>query len=350
MEYDMNNSTQRCILSCDGGGIKGLITLKFLERLEHETNIKIYDMFDMFVGTSVNSFIMALIVYKKYSPTDIINLYFNDTFFVKTFKNPSDKVRRYLSERKQTDFVKSMSKLTDVFGNIRLTPKYKNYADIMLEEFGDLKLCDTQKKILLPTLNLTSGEPIVITNFGEYSQLYVRDICLSAITIPGLFPINKIVLKNSISFEIDGGLYRNNPCDIAYAYANKIWGNSSQFSILSIGTGGYHTNLIKQPENWGFIQWFFNFGDLLNKSVYGNNEITSQLTDKISYNIDHNFLRINPRIDHKYNSFMCHYSETSIVLNEYGNKWWDTYKKETLELLKYRIKWLHSTNNDITKS
>ena len=52
---------RRWILSLDGGGVRGVITLRCLQRLEQYYGAKVGDMFDLFVGTSTGSIIAALL-------------------------------------------------------------------------------------------------------------------------------------------------------------------------------------------------------------------------------------------------------------------------------------------------
>lgn len=49
------------ILSLDGGGMKGIILCKILLKLEQSSNKKLYDMFDVFCGTSTGSIIASLL-------------------------------------------------------------------------------------------------------------------------------------------------------------------------------------------------------------------------------------------------------------------------------------------------
>ena len=51
------------VLSFDGGGVRAIIGLYFLKRLEQETSKSIFDSFDLFIGTSagaINALMLAV--------------------------------------------------------------------------------------------------------------------------------------------------------------------------------------------------------------------------------------------------------------------------------------------------
>ena len=47
------------ILTLDGGGVRGLVTLTILAQIEKVTGCQIKDMFDMIVGTSAGGLVAA---------------------------------------------------------------------------------------------------------------------------------------------------------------------------------------------------------------------------------------------------------------------------------------------------
>ena len=46
---------QKRIISFDGGGVRAIAGIVFLKKFEEETGQKVYDTFDMFVGTSAGA-------------------------------------------------------------------------------------------------------------------------------------------------------------------------------------------------------------------------------------------------------------------------------------------------------
>lgn len=53
------------VLCIDGGGVRGIFLAQILALMEKELDIKIYDTFDLIVGTSTGSIIAGAIVLKN---------------------------------------------------------------------------------------------------------------------------------------------------------------------------------------------------------------------------------------------------------------------------------------------
>ena len=64
----------RVILALDGGGMRGILTIQLLKKLEEVAEIPCYELFDMVAGTSTGGIIAGLIVRGK-TAAEIENLY-----------------------------------------------------------------------------------------------------------------------------------------------------------------------------------------------------------------------------------------------------------------------------------
>ena len=62
------------ILQIDGGGLLGIIPLVFLSSLEKITGKKIYEMFDMFIGTSTGGIAAAMFA-TKHTAKETLDFY-----------------------------------------------------------------------------------------------------------------------------------------------------------------------------------------------------------------------------------------------------------------------------------
>ena len=71
LNIDVND---RVILSLDGGGMRGILTIHLLKKIEEIAGIKSYELFDMVAGTSTGGIIAGLIVKGK-SADEIEKLY-----------------------------------------------------------------------------------------------------------------------------------------------------------------------------------------------------------------------------------------------------------------------------------
>ena len=69
----------RLLLSCDGGGIRGLATCQFLLRLEEAVGKPIHELFDMFAGTSVGAILVGCVAVKELTVQEAMNMYDKET-------------------------------------------------------------------------------------------------------------------------------------------------------------------------------------------------------------------------------------------------------------------------------
>ncbi|AZU46882.1 hypothetical protein C3B79_1092 [Aeromonas hydrophila] len=118
------------ILSLDGGGLRGLITAKILERLNEEESIAGWlDSVDLVAGTSTGG-IIALGLSAGKSPNDLANLYM-------------EKGRRIFDDS-VFDNVRDLGKTIGAdYSNQNLKSELRDF-------FGGIKLNELQKKVVIP--------------------------------------------------------------------------------------------------------------------------------------------------------------------------------------------------------
>lgn len=80
--------------------------------------------------------------------------------------------------------------------------------------------------------------------------------CTSA--APTYFPPEKVAARGSSDYYalVDGGLFANNPTACAYVEAKTAYGNSEDFTVVSIGTGTLDQPILfDRAKTWGIAQW-----------------------------------------------------------------------------------------------
>lgn len=258
------------ILSFDGGGVKGALTVEILNRL-----IKKYpnllEKTDLFAGTSTGSIIASLLA-NDVSISKLQNLY-----SIETCKN-----------------IFSPSKLN------LIKPKFKNsyLKDLINDYFNEnFKINNFKKYIFIPSFYLgdknSSWSPVFFHNLFEndYSNFKASDAILCSCSAPTFFPSHK-------NF-IDGGVVDNSPTASSLILTlSSCKCKKEDITILSIGTGEIPEKITGKTNKWGVLQWAFNpFSQM-------NSPLVSLLLDGMSQIEDmycrellkDNYFRINPNI------------------------------------------------------
>ena len=224
------------ILSVDGGGIRGIFPAHILYCISDRLKVSIKEQFDMIAGTSTGS-IIAVAIACEIEPIRILELYrlHGSNIFSKKYSFFKNKV------------VSAMRSLYD-----------KNYLRMVLRDtFGDRKLGDINKPLLIPATDIGYGGVHVFKS--NYSQDFTRDhhvlvsdAVLASCSAPTYFDPEKV----NEYLLADGGLWANNPSLAAVIDAQKRLGiDLSDIRILSLGTGHAKTSYgVNTNRKWGLLR------------------------------------------------------------------------------------------------
>lgn len=245
------------ILSLDGGGLRGLITARLLQRLNDHPRIKNFlDDVDMITGTSTGG-ILALGLASGKTPDQICSLY-------------KDKGKLIFCDSLWDDICDFGTLLGADYSSKPLKQELSNI-------FGNLTLSELTKKVAIPTFDLDNEEqgddrtwkPKIFHNFSGVDadmMIKVADVALYTSSAPTFFP--------SADGYIDGGVFANNPSMIGIAqvisHTNIEWEASElkDVSLLSVGTG-INNDYITGDRDWGAIQWIKPLINILVDGVSG---------------------------------------------------------------------------------
>lgn len=223
------------ILAIDGGGIRGVVPAHILNSIVRKLGIDLDVRFQMLAGTSTGSIIVAGLAC-GISTEDIVSLY----------RNIGDKI-----------FLKNQSywpkKFKPAFHSLY---DNTNLKEVLRETFGEIKLGDIKKPLLIPSTDIGNGGVHVFKSnyckhFTRDMDILVRDAVLASCSAPTFFN-PAIVGEYALA---DGGLWANNPSLAAFIDAQRRLNVSADsIKILSVGTGHaksfYGTDLDKK---WGLF-------------------------------------------------------------------------------------------------
>lgn len=217
------------VLSIDGGGVRGVLSAKLLERLMNGYE-DLVEKSDLIAGCSAGSYI-ALGLADGKTPKEMVTL-----------------------------LEKSA---VEIFGETNwlpyMEPKYKNEKLIQFVSrvFGEKRLRDLEKKVVIPSFLVEDEEvghwrPVFFNNFpnSDTADVLVKEVALASSAAPTYFPSYKRM--------IDGGVYANNPSTIGAVFALSDWGSPHdlhEVRLLSIGTGFFPYQITQDTKKWGDLQW-----------------------------------------------------------------------------------------------
>ncbi|NGX51877.1 MAG: putative sporulation hydrolase CotR [Candidatus Anoxychlamydiales bacterium] len=202
------------ILSINGGGIKGTFAAAFLASIEDTLKSPVADYFDLIVGSSTGG-IIALGLGLGLSGNDILNFY-----------------------RQEGPNIFAVNNISKYFRWI-FTSKFDDQPlkQALHKSFEDKKLGDSKKRLIIPSLSLETGD-LYLYKTAHHPRLEFDykvkavDVALATSAAPTYFPIHQI---KGTPF-IDGGVWANNPTDIAIIEAISVlnW-NKSEIKVLNLG-------------------------------------------------------------------------------------------------------------------
>jgi len=133
--------------------------------------------------------------------------------------------------------------ITDVDGLFQAKYDSAELKSALVEVFGGRTLSQATCRLVIPSVNLESGQPVVfktphLPDAIENAEYLAVDAALATAAAPTYFPH----ASNDYGTFGDGGLWANNPSIVGYVEAVRIlrdcrMGSTDEIEMLSIGTG-----------------------------------------------------------------------------------------------------------------
>lgn len=248
----------RKILSIDGGGIKGVFPASFLATIEDTIGDDVWQYFDLIVGTSTGG-IIALALGLGMSAKDIL------AFYEKL--GPA------------------------VFGGNTLVRRLRQWgiakydreplAKAVQETFGGKQLADSKTRLVIPSLNLETGEVYIFkTSHIPHLQRDFKErmatVALATAAAPVFFPTYRSASGIPL---VDGGMWANNPSGMAAVEAvGYLKWPCDEIKLLSIGctTEPLHIRWIDRASP-GLMNWARGIVDVFMKAQASASHGTAQI-------------------------------------------------------------------------
>lgn len=296
----------RWILSLDGGGVRGLMTAVFLERLEAEAGLPLARCFDLISGTSSGSIVAGgLAIGPGGRPiVDISEL-------VAFFRTESPHI--------------FSGRSTGVIGTLRWLngPLYSiSYLQSALAiRAGIVRLSQIESNLLVTAYDMRTGDPVIFQSWlagsggsGAAKARATGQGLMRFCPTPGGGGLDDFDLVMALSASaavptffapvrhprqggehyalVDGFVFASNPVLPAYFAARRLFGGAPRFHILSIGTGKatarYDWSDLKSR---GALRWL---KPIIEAFPDGVNDASTTYMDWMSEMADIEHIRINP--------------------------------------------------------
>jgi hypothetical protein len=274
------------ILVLTGGGVRGIVPLQILNKLEEAIGKKAGELFEFMAGTSTGAISCAILSVPdgdggyKFSSQDISRDYVRN-------------IRRMFS----APWYHHILTLFGIFGP-RYLPEGK--LEILEGYFADCTLADLQNNLIVPVYDLSENALRVIRNWepsldGNYTNYFLRDLIHGASNPPMLFSPRRFFVGGKTRVFIDPGVILNNPAEVALLNAWFMFPNK-KIRIVLIGNGGNdaesygHTHMAEFGA-YGLFQYLLNSPIISSK--FSTDLVQEYIYEARDYGLDVDFVYIN---------------------------------------------------------
>ncbi len=314
------------ILCIDGGGLKGVVPLTILKKVEQLTGKRIYQSFDLIAGTSTGGLISCAVSLRNpakpneplYSLDEIMNVYL----------------------KRGNEIFPRPNKIQSLLHNVKDLMKPKFSGDGIDKVLKDLvkgsRMSDCLTNIMVSSFDLNNNLPLFFKtrdakqNSAQNALLY--DVCRATSAGPTYLPSFRMNYPNNNEKPerncIDGGVFVNNPSMAALAEFSKHYKEYLPEStendivyekvfVLSLGCGTYTQKVSESDtESKGELFWATRISDIMMRGV----NLTTDYEMK-QMMVQGNYARFNISIEKEEHSDMSNASpETSHYLIEETNR------------------------------
>ncbi|EXJ14756.1 patatin-like phospholipase family protein [Imhoffiella purpurea] len=193
------------ILTLDGGGVRGILSVVWVERLEHYLRGPVHAHVDLIAGTSIGA-VMGCAFAMGMDASELRRIWADSAAVA--FAKPAslaDHGRRWANR-------------------VGLAAKYDGAGlEAMLRSiFGDRCMCDLNRPVLAMSYDLQTMQVHVFSSEREdHLQLPVWEVCRASAAAPLFFDAHSMVVDETGAKHplADGGLTANNPVVLAISEA-----------------------------------------------------------------------------------------------------------------------------------
>ena len=289
------------VLSFDGGGVRAIAGVVFLKQLEASTGRSIFDLFDMFIGTSAGGMNALLVAIERMSAKELHEFWTRENILSSMS----------MSWENKTSFLHTRPKY-DGIGKTEILKKY----------LAEAAIGDAQKPVITLSYDVENRKPRLLSSMHT-PDIKAVSAAMATSAAPIYYPTAEL---EDGTWHIDGGIVSNNPSLIGYVEGMKYF-NTNKVKVLSIGTGIDREKIDgSTSKKWGALGWLRNdiIGIMLEQNM--DHEIAIDL-------MNDKYLRINSATE-KVNKKLDDNSEINLErIHLMGMEWWSEFGDETIKFV-----------------
>ncbi|KAI4298662.1 hypothetical protein L6164_032195 [Bauhinia variegata] len=316
------------ILSMDGGGMKGLATVKILKEIEKGTGKRIHELFDLICGTSTGGMLAVALGIKLMSLENCEEIYKNLGKLV--FAEPVPKDNEAASWREKLDQIyksSSQSFRVVVHGSKHSADQFERLLkEMCADEDGDLMIDSAVKNVpkvfLVSTLvSVMPAQPFIFRNYQYpagtpelpigtsessgitvlaspttgsqvgYNRAFIgscKHQVWQAIRASSAAPYYLDDFSDDVNRWQDGAIVANNPTVFAIREAQLLWPDTKIDCLVSIGCGSVPTKARK--GGWRYLDT----GQVLVESACSVDRVEEALSTLLPMLPEIQYFRFNP--------------------------------------------------------
>lgn len=243
------------ILSIDGGGLRGVIAVRILKKIEEyinskqpishiphfQPNIKITDKLNLIAGTSTGALLACAMTVPK-----------PDVRIPKP-KFTLDEISKIYEDRGKEIFPNNWWEAPYRWGKSLIMPQFstKGLEEVLKDSLGDHNLSDGIVNLFIPSFNLKTNSPLIFTSRKAWEDsnftVSMYHACRASSAAPSFLKPYEFKYNQQDVLCIDGGVFMNNPSMNAIAEVLKHRdhykideSNIKDIFLLSISTGKHN--------------------------------------------------------------------------------------------------------------
>ena len=242
------------VLSIDGGGIRGYLSLRWLQLFITQWGINPYELwkyFDVICGTSVGG-VLALAFARGKSTSDLEEFFTVRGKKLFTVRSVAEVLAGSCTTTTENNRETTAEKIFDIINN---DPFYQphcpwstdpagdsNYGvnvlhDILTDNFGTETMQSLKTKVLIPSYEEDTEKFRLFSNHQDADFIGQNELITNVAHATSAAPIYFPSVEFNGHNYIDGGIYQNNPANLGLALGQSLKLGSNRFCVLSLGTG-----------------------------------------------------------------------------------------------------------------